>query len=247
MMSVNTSTKLDNYDRYQGEFNTLHEVLKSKLNNKDRNFGRLIQYGKANNDKVVNNYYDELNFHREFRNILSHSHTRGKPPVAQPSDTIIEEIRALSNRIKSPKKASDLFLKDVTHFNYDDSLAKVLQFVNNTQYSQFPVFEDTQLKGLITENGITQFLSRSVKDDLISIKETNISDVINLDEAKDSWEIVNSNTLLIDVKEIFNKKLNAGNSLFAILISNTGKNIENPEDIIGIITPWDLPKVLKNI
>src|SRR5699024_7881926 len=144
----------------------------------------------------------------------SHSHTRGKPPVVRPSDKIIDEIRALSNRINSPKKASDLFLVDVTHFNYDDSLAKLLQSVNITQYSQSPVVEDTHLKGLITENAITQFLSRSVKDDLISIKETNISDVINLDEAKDSWEIVNSNTLLIDVKEIFNKKLNAGNSLF---------------------------------
>lgn len=244
-MSINK--ELNNYDKYQGEFNTLHEVLKNKLNNKDRNFGRLIQYGKNNNDKVINNYYDELNFHREFRNILSHSHMRGKPPVAQPSDAVIEEIISLTNRINSPKKTSDLFLKDVTHFDYSDSLAKVLQFVNDNHYSQFPVFENTQLKGLITENGITQFLSRSVKDDVISISETIISDVIKLDEAKDSWEIVNSNTLLIDVKEIFNKKLNAGNSLFAILISNRGKNIKNPEDIIGIITPWDLPMVLRNI
>lgn len=246
-MSTDTNIELNNYDKYQGEFNTLHEVLKNKLNNKDRNFGRLIQYGKDNNDKVIKNYYDELNFHREFRNILSHSHRRGKPPVAQPSDAVIEEIVILTNRINSPKKTSDLFLKDVTHFDYNDSLAKVLQFVNDHHYSQFPVFENMQLKGLITENGITQFLSRSVKDDVISISETIISDVIKLDESKDSWEVVNSNTLLIDVKEIFNKKLNAGNSLFAILISNRGKNIENPKDVIGIITPWDLPIVLKNI
>lgn len=40
-MSINK--ELNNYDKYQGEFNTLHEVLKNKLNNKDRNFGRLIQ------------------------------------------------------------------------------------------------------------------------------------------------------------------------------------------------------------
>ena len=191
VMSKETDTILNNYDRYNGEFNTLHEVLKNKLNNKNRNFGRLIQYGKDNKDKVINNYYEELDFHREFRNILSHSHRRGKPPVAQPSEAVIEELINLTNRIRSPKKASDLFLADVAHFNSDDSLAKVLQFVNDNQYSQFPVFDNNQLKGLITENGITQFLSRSVKDDVISISETIISDVIKLDEAKDSI-VINS-------------------------------------------------------
>lgn len=246
-MSKDNINNLSNYVRYTGEFNTLHDVLKSKLNSKERNFGVLLSEGRRRKDKIINNYFDELDFHRGFRNILAHSHMSGKPPVAQPSDTVIEEIMILINKIKSPKKAFNLFKKDVKHFNYDDGLGEVLKFVNENQYSQFPVFEGNQLKGLITENGITQFLSRSVKDDIFLISETNVSDVITLDEAKDSWEIVSSNALLIDIKDVFSRKLNAGNSLFAILISNRGTVIEKPEDIIGIITPWDLPEILKNI
>ena len=60
MMSKEMDKKLNNYDRYNGEFNTLHEVLKNKLNNNNRNFGRLIQYGKDKKDKVINNYYEGI-------------------------------------------------------------------------------------------------------------------------------------------------------------------------------------------
>lgn len=126
-------------------------------------------------------------------------------------------------------------------------MAEVLQVVSNTQYSQFPIFKDKKLVGLLTENGITQFLSNSVKDDIISISETIVDDIIKEDEGKESFTIVNSNTLLYDINEEFRHNLNNGNSIFAILISNRGRKIKSPSDIKGIITPWDLPKILKNI
>lgn len=244
---TNEEIKLNNHDRYTGAFNTLHEVLQEKLNKKDRNFGQLIIYGKNNNDKIINHYHDDFDFHREFRNILTHSHTQNKPPVAEPSDAIINDLNTLINKIKYPKKANEVFLSEVKHFNENDSLAEVLQVVSNTQYSQFPIFNDEKLVGLLTENGITQFLSNSVKDDIISISETTVGDIIKVDEGKESLTIVNSNTLLYDINEEFRRNLNNGNSIFAILISSRGRKIENPDDIKGIITPWDLPKVLKNI
>jgi len=77
--------------------------------------------------------------------------------------------------------------------------------------------------------------------------ETKIKDVINQDEARDSISVVNSQTLIHDVKDIFDKKLHEGNSIFAILVSNRGHKIKSPEDISGIITPWDLPIILANM
>lgn len=207
----------------------MHEVLQNKLNKKDRNFGRLISYGKDNNDKIITHYYEELSFHREFRNILTHSHTKNKPPVAEPSNAIIKDLNTLTNKINHPKKANDIFSSKVKHFNKNDSLAEVLQVVNNTQYSQFPIFHDEKLLGLLTENGITQFLSSSVKEDIISISETTVGDIINEDEGKNSLTIVNSNTLLYDINEEFRRNLNNGNSVFAILISNQGRKIESPD------------------
>lgn len=193
------------------------------------------------------NYYSELDFYREFRNFLVHQATIDKPPVAEPNDFLIEEIKEITQSIENPKKVYELFLNEVIHFNMDDSLSEVLNVVNEREYSQFPVFNNDELVGLISENGITRFLAESVDEDIISIVDTKVKDVINQDEAKDSISIVNSNTLIHDVEEIFSKKLHEGNSIFAILVSSRGRKIETSEDIIGIITPWDLPIILDNM
>ena len=97
--------QLNNYYKYTGDFNTLHDILQEKLNKKDKNFGRLIIYGKNNNDKIITHYHDALEFHREFRNILTHSHTQNKAPVADPSDAVINDLNTLINKIKNPKKS----------------------------------------------------------------------------------------------------------------------------------------------
>ncbi|MFV8253200.1 hypothetical protein ACNNLS_09225 [Aerococcus viridans] len=115
------------------------------------------------------------------------------------------------------------------------------------EYSQFPVFNNNELVGLISENGITHFLAESVAEDVISIVDTEVKDAIKLDEAKDSISIVNSNTLIHDVEEIFSKKLHEGNSIFAILVSSRGRKIKTSDDIVGIITPCYLPIILDNM
>lgn len=240
-------TNLTNYEKFIRIFNTLHEILGEKLNQPNMQFGELLKVAERNNDKVVMNYGKELDFYREFRNLLTHQATINKPPAAEPNDFLINEIYEVTQRIENPKKVYDLFLSDVIHFNIDENLSEVLKVVSEKEYSQFPVFDEEGLVGLISESGITRFLAESVDDDIISIVETEIKDVIDQDEARDSISIVNSTTLIHDVKDIFDKKLHEGNSIFAILVSNRGHKIESPEDIAGIITPWDLPTVLDNM
>lgn len=237
---------LSNHEKFLRIFNTLHEVIGDKLKQPNMQFGELLIAAERNNDKVIMNYKKELDFYRVFRNLLSHQATVNKPPVAEPNDFLINEIYEITKRIENPTKVYELFLSEVIHFNIDESLSEVLKVVSEKEYSQFPVFNDQGLVGLISENGITQFLADSVEDDLISIVETKIKDVINQDEARDSTFVVNSQTLIHDVKDIFDKKLHEGNSIFAILVSNRGHKIKSPEDISGIITPWDLPIILDN-
>ena len=149
------------------------------------------------------------------------------------------------NKKKKKKKVKDIFLKKVISFEPTDSLSKLLSAVNDNGYSQFPVFEQGKLVGIISENGITNFLAHSIEDDLISIKETTVKDVLTLDETKDAFSVISENKSIFDIESIFSKKVSEGNSAFLILISTNGI-IETPEDIIGIITPWDLPELIKN-
>src|SRR5699024_4982388 len=76
---------LTNYEKFLRIFNTLHEILGEKLNQPNMQFGELLKVAERNNDKVVMNYEKELDFYREFRNLLRHQATINKPPAAEPN------------------------------------------------------------------------------------------------------------------------------------------------------------------
>ena len=237
---------MDNYQWFKHTFVTLQEVVAYRLGeNPMTNFGGLLKIAKDRKDKVILTYYDKLNFYRELRNILEHKSVGKDDVIAVPSYTLITQMEEVINKIKFPKKVKDIFLKKVISFEPTDSLSKLLSAVNDNGYSQFPVFEQGKLVGIISENGITNFLSHSIEDDLISIKETTVKDVLTLDETKDAFSVISENKSIFDIESIFSKKVSEGNSAFLILISTNGI-IETSEDIIGIITPWDLPELIKN-
>ena len=237
---------MDNYQWFKHTFVTLQEVVAHRLGETPMtNFGGLLKIAKDRKDKVILTYYDKLNFYREFRNILEHRSVGKNEVIAMPSQTLITQMEEVINKIKYPKKVKDIFLKNVVSFESNDNLSMLLSAVNYNGYSQFPVFEKGKLVGIISENGITNFLAHSIEDDLISIKETAVKDVLNLDETKNAFSIISESKSIFDIETIFPKKVSEGNSAFLLLISVDG-TIEKPEDITGIITPWDLPELIKN-
>lgn len=139
----------------------------------------------------------------------------------------------------------DVFLSNVIVFQVNDMLTDVLEVIRKEHYSQFPVFDHNELIGLITENGIPSFLAQSVEEDIISIKEITISDILNATnvEAVDAYVVINTNKNVYEVEDIFVKNTKKGNARFAILLSHLANKIGKPQDIAGIITPWDMPKV----
>ncbi|SEK78364.1 CBS domain-containing protein [Carnobacterium iners] len=100
---------------------------------------------------------DSLDFFREFRNLLIHKTVSGEEAIATPSSLLIEEIEMITEKIKHPKKVKDLFLSEVVTFDQGDKLSLVLKKVKEKSYSQFPVFNDNKLVGIVSENGITNF------------------------------------------------------------------------------------------
>lgn len=239
-------TNRDNYKAFNHIFNTIHEIIAERLSETVRtNFGKLLEKGKNRNDKVILTYYDKLNFYRELRNILTHNSISKDEVIALPSDTLLNQMEEVLEKIKHPKKVKDLFIKNVVSFNASDSLKEVLIEVRRNGYSQFPVFKEGILIGIISENGITNFLARSIEEDIISINETKIEEIVSIDEMKNSFQVIKEAKSILDIESIFSKKISEGNSGFLLLIAKNGE-IKSPEDISGIITPWDLPVLLGN-
>src|SRR5699024_5165046 len=117
----------------------------------------------------------------EFRNLLTHNTIRNEA-IAQPSDALIDEIKGVTEKIRYNKKVKDLFLRKVLTIDEDDMLEDVLELVKKESYTQYPVFNGNTLVGIITSVGITNYLARHIDEDIISIKETSIKELLEVEE-----------------------------------------------------------------
>lgn len=235
----------NNFQEFLHAFNELHQAVAEKVNKApDTHFGELLGTASKQKDKVIETYYSQINFYRELRNLLTHN-TINDEAVAQPSDFLIEEMKQVTRKIKYNKVAKDLFLRKVYSIDEEDKLVDVLNFVKNEHYTQFPVFKGNKLVGIITSIGITKFLADHIDEDLSSIKETRIKDVLEVEEEQDFFEVIPQDTSIFDIEELFMNRMKEGRTNYVLLIAKNNQ-VKKREDLVGIITPWDMPKVVAN-
>lgn len=235
----------DNVSEFLGVYNDLEEALSKKLNyHGNRDFSTYLYWAKENKDEIIMRYFDELNSIREFRNILTHESTSNMYPIANPNPELIERVKFLIDVIGNYKTAKDLFLKEVKSLRIDDTLKFALENINALGYTQYPVFDKNRLVGIVTENGITNFLAFVSANGYEKLNHALIEDVLEVDSGKNHFEIISGDTSIFQVEDMFHKEIKKGNSAFVILISKI-KNPKNPKDILGIITPWDVPTLLE--
>lgn len=235
-----------NYQRFMHAFNELHNVIAKRVNKEpDTNFGELMGAAAKNRDKVIENYVDEIDFYRELRNLLTHHTINGDEAVAQPSDSLIEEIEMVTEKIKYSKRVKDVFLKRVRTFDMNDPLENVLDVINQVRYTQFPVFDGDKLVGIVSSIGVTKYLAKAMNKDIRSIKETTVKHILEVEDDQKLYEVISADTSIFTIEEIFSKRIKEGRTTYILLIAK-GNKIEKKSDLIGIITPWDIPRVVAN-
>jgi len=112
------------------------------------------------------------------RNAIVYSKTREDFVIAEPHESTVDLIEKIENEIAKPKKVIAYFKKDVQTFKFEDTLSNVLTVMKEQAFSEFPVYEKEEFRGLLTEKGITNYLANQVEEELISLPETLIESVI---------------------------------------------------------------------
>lgn len=235
-----------NYQRFMHAFNELHNVIAKKVNrDPDTNFGELMGAAAKKRDKVIEKYVDEIDFYRELRNLLTHNTINGDEAVAQPSDSLIEEIERVTEKIKYSKQVKDVFLKRVRTFDVNDPLEKVLDVINHVRYTQFPVFDGDKLVGILSSIGVTKFLAKAMDRDINAIKNATVKQLLEVEDEQDFYEVIPANKSIFDIEEIFSERIREGRTAYILLIAKDN-TINKKSDLVGIITPWDIPRVVAN-
>ncbi|WP_423188715.1 CBS domain-containing protein [Alkalibacterium sp. f15] len=151
----------------------------------------------------------------------------------------------ITEKIKYSKRVKDVFLKRVRTFDVNDPLEKVLEVINHVRYTQFPVFDGDNLVGIISSIGVTKYLAKAMNQDIRSIKNTTVKHILEVEDEQNFYEVISSDKSIFDIEEIFSERIKEGRTTYILLIAK-GEKINKKSDLIGIITPWDIPRVVAN-
>lgn len=226
--------QIDLIQQFEADYNAVDHSLRDALGADEQvSFSQLlIRYAKEHarwRDAEV------LKTIAGIRNAIVHGKTKPYRYVVIPTPAIAEELKRCRERLVNPALAIPTFQRPVETISTGDSLARVLKIIDERDYSQFPVYEGQQFRGLLTENGVTRWLARHVTRtlSLVELDEIPVVQVLQNEEKRQNHQFVSRNMLVDDVRVLFAKHA----LLEAALITNSGKQAEK---LLGIATRWDI-------
>ncbi|WP_047982822.1 CBS domain-containing protein [Ornithinibacillus californiensis] len=222
-----------NSDRFITAFNRIDKAMDNEIgNSKGIGFSKAVRILTKYNP-VVRRYKDDLLEFAELRNAIVHNRMDTDQVIAEPHDSVVEQIEQIESEITKPKQVIPQFEKRVLSFDLKDSLSRLLDAIHGKGYSKFPVYDGADFKGLITESGITKWLAKN-KDAIIA--EVTIEQIMPY-QKENNYEFIAKNASVYEAVEVFKENIGKGNRIDALLITADG---ERTNKLNGIITTWDI-------
>lgn len=138
-------------------------------------------------------------------------------------------------------KVYPLFKQAVYSVSIKDNVGNALRIMYDNSFSQLPIFKDSKFVDLLTNNTISRWLGTCVDEEIFSLSETSIEEVLKYTESPDSYFFLNKDADISEALEKFQFFESIGKPLDAILITANGKPTE---ELLGIITVSDFPKIM---
>lgn len=225
------------------EFNLMHRSMKQKTQRED-SFGSLLTYLK-NRNRVIQRYYDQLNVYRELRNLIVHEDYGAEVRLTIPTQHTIDEFYNIRRKFEKPGQIGDYFEVQVTTLNMEDHLSKALDCIRTMGRSKFPVFDQRNFLGLLADKGLLYWLSHHAGNQALDMTTIQIKDIVKKHHPDDIfiyYKVKHPDTSIYEIADWFEKNQRNGRHHSVILISER-EIIHQPDDILGIITVFDLPMI----
>jgi predicted transcriptional regulator len=170
----------------------------------------------------------------DLRNVLVHEKKQPSEELATPAERIVKRLEEIANELESPEQVeARIAPNDVATLSSEDSIEHILKLIKEKQFSQFPVIAEGKIIGLLTENGITRWLSSEVtKESIIDFADAKVAEVLAHEEKRDNMILIGR---LREMNEI-RMRFAENPFLEAAIITQSGKPDQKP---LGILTRWD--------
>ncbi|GKV66111.1 hypothetical protein NCCP2331_22640 [Sporosarcina sp. NCCP-2331] len=228
-----------NSDRFIVAYNRIDKIL-AKMTDLPPHFSFSRRVDKAKDkNALISHYEEELREFGSLRNAIVHNKTGLDYAIAEPHDIIVEMIESIEEKLSNPQTVKDLFQGKVHTLQANESLATGLKLIREKKFNQLPIYHKKRFIGLITANGIMNWLADQNKDD-ISREIPTLFDVYNHEKRKNTYRFIKSTLSVYEAEEYYKRSILKGNRLEALLITEQGGK---DEKLIGIVTPLDLLKI----
>ncbi|ENH96996.1 hypothetical protein J416_07962 [Gracilibacillus halophilus YIM-C55.5] len=224
-------------ERFEAAFNRIHDQLCSyaQEHNQHVSFTEVLQKARTKH-QVIDVHFDLLKQCTKLRNAMVHRKIDHDFYIAEPHEDVVDEIERLSKQLEQPPAVTTIASQPVEFFYSDTPLRKILQTIQERGFSQYPIYQNQQFTGLLTESGITQWLSAHSQD--VTIEQTTAKDVLSFEE-NNHVSFLAQSANIFDIQMTFDAYLKHQRKLEAIIITEGGVAHQLP---VAIVTSWDLMK-----
>lgn len=188
----------------------------------------------ARENYIVSARQNDLRQYHELRNAIVHSRGREEEIIAEPCDSVTEDIERIAELLDKKDDVLSLSSHPVKTVRRNDTIVYAYEMMKKMKTSKIPVYDDMGYAGLITLEEIAEW----------SMHEHDARDTVRsiLTERKNERVLfIREDASIETVMHSFESSLRHGTTLLAVLITAHGTRNERPE---GIITVADLAKIL---
>jgi len=226
---------MSNVSEFIQIFKELENWMKERVEQKEyMDFPKTVLYLEGSYRQIRSNSPFLLKMGK-LRNVLVHE----KTVIAEPSDDVVGKFRSIVESIMKPPKLVQYCTMNPSIVRESTSLPDVLHRMLENDFSQV-IVQDGREYRLLSREGISKWVESNIDTDLVSIKETKVSDVL-IHEDKGNCEYVGRSTdvfAFIDIIGSPKKRVQA------VIVTEHGNPNEKP---IGIATVWDAGMIISRL
>jgi predicted transcriptional regulator len=234
---------MSNSEAFLNSYSAIEKHLRSRTgSDRSLSFYQLVE--RASTSMLeVKRFRVDLKEYADLRNAIVHERSDGHV-IAEPNDRAVQDIRSIESLILKPPIVIPLFQQKVQCLEESSSIGKAVSLMHKHSFSQIPITKSGSFHALLTANTVARWLGAQVDDDVFSVDETTIVEVLKYTEDPENHSFLSKGSTLFQVLECFDDFVHRGKRLEAVLITERGKQ---SEALLGILTVYDLPKVLSKI
>jgi CBS domain-containing protein len=222
--------------RFEAAFNSIEQLLRSRHNEDNRvSFVQLLEMEWPGRN-AKNTVYRDLRRFADLRNTLVHNRIDRDHDFAIPTPRTVLRIEAILNDLGEVKLAIPLFQRQVETLQTIDTLEQVLNRINQTGITQFPVYADEIFAGVLTRRGILKWLASvglNHGTDCSGLRSVPVGVLLQSEEHPENHRFIPRNTPLMKMGEMIDHQP----GLETLLITQNGKPTEK---LLGIANRLDI-------